>query len=103
MNFFKKKKKVFISIDSSDLKTSPEDLLKLFFELNEEISTEENLVIKFSELQDLTFPVLSMVISFIMLVENSHTIAISIQAEAELLKKFKEANFGPIVSKLMPT
>lgn len=103
MNFFKKKKKAFISIDSSDLNSRPEDLLPLFLELNEEISAEEILVIKFSELQDLTFSMASMVSSFILLVENSHKTAVSIQAEPELSKKLKEANFESIISKFMPS
>ncbi len=101
MNFFKKKTKFFISIDVGDMKSSPEDLIGFFRELNSEIENEEQLIIKFFELQDVSLSVLSVVISFLLLVEKNHSIAISIQAEPELIKKLKEANVSPIVSKLV--
>jgi hypothetical protein len=103
VNFFKKKSKLFISIDSADMKTSPEDLIGLFRELNSELSEEEQLVLKFNELQDVSFSFLSVIISFILLVEKTHSISILVQAGPELVKRIKEANLSPLVSKLSVT
>lgn len=100
MNFFKKKSKLFISFDSADMKSSPEDLIGLFRELNSELKEEEQLVLKFNELQDVSFSFLSVIISFILLVEKTHSISILVQSETELTKRIKEANLSPLISKI---
>ena len=39
MNFFRKKSKFYIHIESNDMRNSPEDLIGLFVELNSEINS----------------------------------------------------------------
>ncbi len=101
MIFFRKKNKLLISFNSDDMKTLPNELAGLLFELNSEISNVEQLVLKFSELQDVSLGFLNIFISFLSLVEKTHSI--SIQAEPELIKKIKEANLVPLVSRLAST
>jgi hypothetical protein len=94
VNFFKKKSKLFISIDLADMMSSPEDLIGLFRELNLELSDESQLVLKFNGLQDVSLSFLSVLLSFILLVEKTHSNSILIQAEEELIKKIREANLS---------
>ncbi len=82
------------------MKSSPEDLIGLFRELNSELKEEEQLVLKFNELQDVSFSFLSVIISFILLVEKTHSISILVQSETELTKRIKEANLSPLISKI---
>ncbi len=103
MNFFRKKNKLLISFDSGDSNTPPIDLAGLLCELNSEISNVEQLVLKFSELQDLSLGLLTIIVSFLFLVENTTSVSISIQAEPVLIKKIKEANLIPLVSRLAST
>lgn len=100
MNFFKKKTKFYIQIEANDMKNSPEDLIGLFVEINSEIKQEGQLIIRFLEVDDISMHMLNVIISFVSLVEKTHSISISIQAEAELVKKFKEANLTMILSRL---
>jgi hypothetical protein len=85
------------------MKTLPTDLAGLLCELNSEISNVQQLVLKFSELQDLSLVFLNILVSFLFLVEKTHSVSISIQAEPGLIKKLKEANLTPIVSRLATT
>ncbi|HMV44993.1 MAG TPA: hypothetical protein PK079_12550 [Leptospiraceae bacterium] len=103
MNFFRKKSKFYIHIESNDMRNSPEDLIGLFVELNSEINGDQQLIIRFIEVEDISMNLLNVVIPFLILMQKTHTYPVSIQAEPSLVRKFKEANLTTIVSRLENT